>query len=211
MERVLTDPNIALMDRIRTQWGALIAASCASSSVPQAFLAALIANESGGDAGVSRFEPAQFVQVCGLFMGMRASLGVTGIAPPLGPNDLAPPASVNTFAGQLAWVKSLASSWGLTQIMGWHFFALGVETVCPTVPRQLDSTLRLMAAAAPHFDMDLAMPSPSEVQEWFTWWNSGSPTGKTADPNYAANGLARMLLYEQAPDDPAPPENLPVN
>ena len=208
----MPDPNIALMAKIRQQWGALIAAACANSSVPQAFIAALIANESGGDAGISRFEPAIFTQVAELFLGLRASLAVTGVEHPIGPDDLCPNWRIRMFPSVLADVKALATSWGLTQIMGWHFYALGVETVCPTVPRQLDSTLRLMAAAAPHFEMDLAMPSPSEVREWFTWWNSGSPTGKTFDPNYAANGLARMLIYEAAPEEDAPavPEGQPI-
>jgi hypothetical protein len=45
----MTDPNIALMNTIRAKWGASIDAACALSSVKPEFLAALIANESGGN------------------------------------------------------------------------------------------------------------------------------------------------------------------
>ncbi len=47
-----------LMQAIKTNWGKEISIACASSSVPQAFLAALIANESGGKPDATRYEPA---------------------------------------------------------------------------------------------------------------------------------------------------------
>ena len=183
------------MLRIREQWGAAIAAACANSSVPQAFLAALIANESGGDANLARFEPSEFALVCQVFSGLRPSLQVTGISNALGPLDLWPIYKTASFAAGLEMAKVLASSFGLTQIMSWHFLALGYTGLAPIPASQLDATLRLMAAAAPHFDLDLAMPDEAAVAEWFTWWNCGNPAGKTFDPNYESNGVERMLIY----------------
>ena len=59
----MPDPETALMQLIHDQYGAAIATACASSSVPPAFLAALIANESGGNPNAQRFEPAMFLQI----------------------------------------------------------------------------------------------------------------------------------------------------
>jgi hypothetical protein len=42
------DANTTLMKSIRAHWGDAIVLACAASSVPPSFLAALIANESGG-------------------------------------------------------------------------------------------------------------------------------------------------------------------
>lgn len=205
----MTDPNTMLMVKIREGWGATIAAACASSTVPQAFVAALIANESGGNNLVTRFEPAICGQIMEVFIGLRASLQVTGIANPVGPDDLAPNWKILKTQSFLERVCTLAKSWGLTQIMGWHFVALGM-LISNIGIDQLTATLRLMAAAAPHFDLDLSMTDEAAVRDWFTWWNSGSPTGKTSDPNYAENGVDRMLIYAAllngtAGDDSAAP------
>lgn len=50
----MTDANTPLMQKIRSAWGDAIVLACAASSVPPSFLAALIANESGGNAGAHR-------------------------------------------------------------------------------------------------------------------------------------------------------------
>ena len=48
------------MARVEERCGALIGRLCAASSLPREFLAALVANESGGDPRALRFEPAVY-------------------------------------------------------------------------------------------------------------------------------------------------------
>ena len=36
---------------------------------------------------------------------------------------------------------------------------------------------------------------PTEFERLFKCWNTGSPVGRTYDPNYVANGLARIAAY----------------
>jgi soluble lytic murein transglycosylase-like protein len=55
----MSDPaaELRLMQSIHAKWNDLIVEATKLSSIPPAFVGALIANESGGDPTVSRFEP----------------------------------------------------------------------------------------------------------------------------------------------------------
>ena len=57
--------------------------------------------------------------------------------------------------------------------------------------RALPTTLRMLAEFAQHFGLHLA----GDFTELFTCWNTGQPNGKTKDPAYVSNGLARMAIY----------------
>jgi hypothetical protein len=59
----------------------------------------------------------------------------------------------------------------------------------------LKTTLSMLAAFAHQFSLDLA----SDFGELLCCWNTGRPDGKTFDPNYVANGLARKVAYEALP------------
>ena len=86
------NPDQALMRTIKSEWGTLISYCCSTSSVPPAFLAALIAGESGGDPHATRYEPA-------VFRRMEARH---------------PDWDTNRLTAN-------ATSWGLTQIMGENY------------------------------------------------------------------------------------------
>ena len=64
-----------LMQSIKTKWGALIDAACKHSSVPPAFLAALVANESGGNPDAKRFEPGVLAQLFAVLLNRKAFYG----------------------------------------------------------------------------------------------------------------------------------------
>lgn len=192
----MSDPNTSLMQRIQTQYGGVIQQVAATSSVPPAFLAALIANETGGNPNAKRFEPTVFAQLCELMVGQRASMQVTGIPTPVGPADAVPNAASQSFVVGLARLRDLASSWGITQILAWQVLALGLPaTVLSTPLGALQATVKLLAAGASAFGLDLTMPTDDVAEDFFRFWNAGSPNGKTYDPAYAQNGMARMKIY----------------
>src|SRR5258708_34549799 len=65
-----------LMQSIKTKWGTTIDDVCSASSIPPAFLAALVANEDGahgGDPAAKRFEKLVLAQLWQVLMGRAAS------------------------------------------------------------------------------------------------------------------------------------------
>jgi|SRR5579884_995801 hypothetical protein len=205
-----------LIAKIHAEAGELIADACRSSSVKPEFLAALIANETGaqfseggllGASHARRFEKAVLAALWEVLMGRKAAYGSIGRKDLLlyllsgkvardgageGPSTV--PAAIP--ADSLLRLDRLASSAGLTQVMGYHVLeeASGCDSVEDlTVPaRALRESIRLLAEFAQRYQLDLA----AEFPPLFTCWNTGSPNGKTFDPGYVANGLRRMQLYK---------------
>jgi hypothetical protein len=204
-----------LMATIKARWGAAIKEATAASSVQPAFLAALIANESDGKADATRFEPAVFERLKEVLLGSPVLTGApgqrvahyapAGVKHPLTKADLsaycAPGAADGTrddFAVELQTLHALATSWGLTQIMGWHLVGfqsgMGVSWLA-TPGGNLQFATRLLAWFAEHYDLDLA----AAAGDLFTCWNTGEPNGTIFDPKYVPNGLDRMAIYEALP------------
>jgi hypothetical protein len=182
----LTDPNIALMTSIRAKWGAAIEAACAASSVKPEFLAALIANESGGNPDAKRFEKNVLTQLWEVLQGRQAAFGS------IGRGDLQTAIAASNSLAMLSAIDDLATSWGLTQIMGYEVIALGVPiTSLQSGAPSLPIACRMLADFAKRFDLDPA----SNFSELFDCWNTGRPHSPTADPNYIPNGLARAQIY----------------
>lgn len=180
------------MDRIRAQWGAAIKAACATSTVPESFLAALIAGESGGDTNAKRFEPAVLGLLWQVLMGRKADFG------DIGGKDLDGYVISTDGEVSLATLDALACSWGLTQIMGYNVYRIAPPARLQSDPEfALVTTLRMLGQFAQRFGLDLA----NEPVGLFTCWNAGSPDAKTTDPHYAQNGVTRMALYASS----APP------
>ena len=189
-----------LMRSIKDKWAAEIAAACQNSSVAPAFLAALIANESGGKKDAERFEPAVFERLKEVLLGAKPHYSPAGIKRAITRQDLL--AYCDPGLGQergdfptaLQCLHNLSTSWGLTQIMGWHLieFQNGVGTAILSTPGgNLKFATRLLAWFAERYSLDLA----TGFGDLFTCWNTGEPTGQTYDPHYVANGLARMELW----------------
>jgi len=197
------------MQSIKAKWGAMIAAACAMSSVPAAFLAALIANESGGDPNAKRFESHVLLALWEVLLGRKTAYGSIGRA---GLVQFVSGASLPVYtapatlpADTYQRFDSLATSWGLTQVMGYH----ALDPQLFAVERQIaegdlrdlkssDNNLKvanhMLAQFAHRYQLDLATDFPP----LFACWNTGVPDpAKTFDPNYVPNGLARMKIYAE--------------
>jgi hypothetical protein len=198
----MSDANTILMTRIRTNWGAKIAQACAASSVPESFLAALVANETGGDPNAQRVEHGVLVSLWEVLLGRKEAYGsiqrddlyhhiVTSIGPQ-------PPLTSSGLEGRIShalqFVDGLATSWGLTQVMGYEAIVFGVTFADLQIPLfGLRTTLRMTSQFAERYQLDLA----KDFGQLFDCWNSGRPHSPTADPQYIPNGLARKQIYEQ--------------
>jgi len=191
--------EIAQMKQIHDKWAGLIAAAARTTIVSEAFLAALVAGESNGDPAAKRFEPAVFEHLLEVCMGKRAAFSVPGINRLLGAVDLLGYIGTHpaAFVDGLRTAADLATSFGLTQIMGWHLVELYQEDKLEKMKEdpalQLEMTVQLLVIFANKYDLDLA----KETEAIFTCWNTGEPDGHTYDPNYVANGQRRIQIYQQ--------------
>lgn len=197
--------EVAQMKHVHDAWGANIAHAAGTTTISEAFLAALVAGESNGDPTAKRFEPGVFEHLLEVCLGKRAVFSVPGINRPLGAVDLlgyigTHPAS---FVDGLRNASDLATSFGLTQIMGWHAVELYREKDLDRLKTdpmlQLEMTVNLLVVFANKYDLNLAR----ETEAIFTCWNTGEPDGHTYDPNYVANGVRRMAIYQQLLAPPA--------
>lgn len=200
------------MERVYTRYQAVLIEISAHSSVPPEFLGALAANESGGEAAAARFEPSVYAHLKSVaegaapaYGGLRASDLASEVEDALHPKAgefhalyLGPPYAARQAAGLAGLedeaLRELATSWGLTQIMGYHL--VGREG---TVRDLLEPgfhfrfALELLSDFAARYELDLGQ----EFEEMFHCWNTGSPYGATFDPEYAGKGLRRMEIYRQ--------------
>jgi hypothetical protein len=192
-----------LMQSIKVKWGAAIAEACSTSSVPAAFLAALIANETGGNSDAKRFEKNVLSALWEVLLGRKAAYGsvtnrnlvqyVAGLS--------TPPVNVpaNLPADSFQRVDALATSWGLTQIMGYQILAGGapVKTIAglQDPAMHLAMALRMLAQFAAQFQLDVT----KDFSGMLHCWNAGSPSAPTFDPNYVPNAMRRMDLWATLP------------
>jgi hypothetical protein len=192
-------PEARLMARVFSRCQAFIAAACAASAVPPEFLAALTANESGGDAKTARFEPAVYLHLKSVTCGGRPRYGAVA-QDALGAEvaDMLHPKSADFHARYLIepfdynHQRELATSWGFTQIMGYHMVGRGGtvrDLLDPAVHFRV--ALELLGEFAQEYQLDPA----HEFAEMFRCWNTGRPYGQTYDPHYVERGLARASLY----------------
>jgi len=181
-----------LMQSIRTEWGATIAAACHASSVPESFLAALVANESGGKADAKRFEPAVFAHLAAVLVGEQKNYGSLGIDALVG-YIISRPGPAD-FTNGLRVLRSLATSQGLVQIMGYEAIAFHLDGVnrLQAPESELPVAIKMLTDFAERFQLDVT----KDFFELFDCWNTGRPHAPTADPNYVPNGLSRKQLYE---------------
>lgn len=196
------------MQRIKDEVGPDISELVPASSIPKSFLAALIANETGREfaagglhaaANAKRFESAVFASLAKVLVGEQASYGSISAETIIDYCDQDHIAHPDTFVEGVQLLRSLATSHGITQIMGYHILerdlvhtAAGDTKALSAVNISLWYTVALLGQFVHSFSLDPAR----DFMELFTCWNTGSPRGKTFDPNYATNGVIRMQLYE---------------
>jgi len=205
-------PERNLMSRVFERCHAAILAACGSSSVPPEFLGALTANESGGNDRAARFEPAVYRHLVAVVSGQARAYGSIHaddlaqslnkvlhpkaddfhahfLTPAFGANHLDQLTALEDEA-----LRELATSWGYTQIMGYHMVerrAAVRDLLDPAIHFRV--ALELLAEFAGHHQLNLA----SEFAEMFCCWNTGQPYGKTYSPHYVEDGLRRMAIYKE--------------
>lgn len=201
-----------LIGRVFDHCHVAITEACSRSSVPAEFLGALTANESGGNPRAARFEPAVYRHLKAVSAGAAAHYGgiqaedlSAEVNEMLHPKSgeyhgryLTAPFAANHQRALGAMedeaLRELATSWGTTQIMGYHMVGRG-----GTVRDLLDFefhyrvALELLAEFAEENQLNLA----HEFEAMFRCWNTGQPYGKTYDPDYVPNGIRRMGLYRE--------------
>ncbi len=222
--------------------------------VPAEFLAALTANESGGDTHAKRFEPGVYEHLKRVAAGQVTSYGsivksllekeieresqaqaadhheaqpaaAAGVAEaanhtaaqataatdaqsdqhPGSPAaakaesyhtqhltaDFAAASAPALSALEDAAIRRLATSWGLTQIMGYHMLGRPepVEKLCDPAFHY-----RLAARMIEDFAARFRLDPRRDFEPLFRCWNTGRPDGKTFDPAYAENGMRRIEI-----------------
>jgi len=189
---VFAEQELDLMRRVRRLAGPHIEAIAPVTSVPAAFLAALTANESGAwlirnTVIPPRFEPAVYRALQAVRDGVREHYGQVTRKMLLGCLDVD--------------LSRYGSSWGLTQIMGWHALRWGADlSKLNRAERHYIFTVRLLVENASDFGLDLTR----DFEEMARVWNTGRPAddprterieGKTHDPEYVPNLLRRMEIW----------------
>ena len=199
-----------LAERVFARCHGVIADTCRYSSVPPEFLGALVANESGGNPQAVRFEPAVYRHLKAVAEGKRPTYAGLSrrdldeeVAEMLHPKagDFHAVFLTGSFrtaharelaASQDEARRELASSWGLTQIMGYHLVGRSGTVRDLLEPGfHFRLALELLAQFAERYQLDLRR----EFAEMFRCWNTGQPYGETFDPNYVEKGLRRVRIY----------------
>jgi hypothetical protein len=91
-------------------------------------------------------------------------------------------------------LRDWATSWGLTQVMGYHVARRpGGVAILKDPATHLKFALGLLGEFVERFQLNPKL----EFEEMFRCWNTGRPYGKTFDSKYAENGLARMKMYQE--------------
>lgn len=183
-----------LMAAIHAKYGDWIADACAGTPFPPALLAALTANESGLDEGAARFEKNVYIELSLVAVGRKpAANGIGG-------QDLQKYLEGLTAQAAVLAVMNLATSWGPCQVMGWQALARGYSlaqlTHLETHFARAAEILRDFGKEFPAILPAALVPPAAAWEPFFRCWNSGSPTGRTFDPNYSGHGVNRLALYE---------------
>lgn len=180
-----------LMQSIKTKWGALLDNACKTSSVQPAFLAALVANESGGNPDAKRFEPGVLAQLFAVLLNRKAFYGSIS-------RDnivvFAQTVPVDLKMQYIVALDQLSTSWGLVQIMGYE--AISYHTNGVGALQQPDSEMVVATRMLADFGARNGLDPTKDFSQLFDCWNTGRPHAPTADPQYIPNGLRRVGIYQ---------------
>lgn len=199
------------MQRIFERCHQVIIGACAHTALLPEFLGALTANESGGSPQAARFEPAVYRHLREVaegkgrvFSGISARELDTELEQMLHPKagsyheryfgaPFAEKHTAEISAFEDEALRELATSWGYTQIMGYHMVGRD-GSVRDLLEGQFHfrMAVELLSDFAHEFELDPAV----EFEPMLRCWNTGRPYGETFDPDYVRKGLERMELYK---------------
>ena len=201
MKETLTPRELSLersrLTLIHERWGALIDSTLGGAiresplrpTILPEFLAALISLESGGNPAATRFEPRVHQHLLRVRGGDETHYG-------------------GLTRSRLSQFEDLqliefATSWGLTQIMGYHVIDEVNSTTPESPPHRggepkagwcsvlIEPGFNLMKAArmlAEFAEVVRAVREPplqeNDFAQLFRCWNTGKPNGETFDPRY---------------------------
>ena len=179
-------PNYrALATTIRDRLGFRIdvaAARTADRLVPAAFLAGLVSVEDAKlDPLAVRYEPAVFEKLRQVRDSVlpRSYNGIRRVQIADAPDEA---------------LKALATSYGYTQIMGWHVL------VAPLVQHsvaELRNPVKHLNLAVELLEFNAATYlRKKDYASVLQIWNTGRPKGKTYDPQYVFHALNVMSAYQ---------------
>jgi hypothetical protein len=183
-----TKESIALAARIGASVGDKIREACRDSIVSPAFLAGLVSVENAPlNPTASRFEKGVYANLKNVRSASRFwNRSYNGIT-----------------QKQLAGMSddalvNLATSWGYTQIMGYH--------VLNNLHRPDSTPATLADLRDPGQHLRFAVQLLEKVarpylergmyQSVFRIWNTGSPSGETYDPDYVFNALSVLTAFK---------------
>jgi hypothetical protein len=193
MSAPATNPaELELMRQISKTMGDAIVSAFKASAIPTAFIAALVANESGGNPVASRFEAAAFADLALTFAGFKPAFGsiatqeletiMAGLAP----------------AQVIMKLRNFTTSWGPTQIMGYQSIARHYPlSELTQISTHFKHTAELLAGFVAEWKLPIVTAMPREtLAALFRCWNTGRPDGFTTDPEYLSKGFSRMMIYQ---------------
>lgn len=178
-----TNSQIRIARQIFDRFGSRLESVCKDSKVSPQFLAGLISNEAGKDKkgqikeNATRFEPHVFEALKDVRDGARRQYNY------ITRNEL-------KDASDDA-IRALATSYGLTQIMGWHVIRSLKCTVADlrNPEKHLHFAVKLLEITAGKY------LAAREYESALRIWNTGRPNGKTYHAHYVSNALAVMSVY----------------
>ena len=193
-----------MMQQIKTHLGDYIAGAVEGTPFPASLVAAIVANESGGNAAASRFEPVVFGELARVIAGQKSCFEPAGIKVPLLESQLigavsplrplakgAPVLPSLTFSQSVLALVNLATSWGPTQIMGWHATEFGYAISDLTnVATHFDRAVELLKWFRQKYSL------ADDPDDYFHCWNTGSPDGVLFNPLYVISGSVFTQIYE---------------
>jgi hypothetical protein len=97
-------------------------------------------------------------------------------------------------------LKILATSYGLFQIMGYHYlikWGVNPEVLHKlTVDRQVEYALNMMGTGFVYAQSNNTNTEEANFKELARWWNTGSINGKTYHADYADNAWKAVQSYK---------------
>ncbi|MGH9434741.1 MAG: hypothetical protein ACRD06_01940 [Terriglobia bacterium] len=211
---VMDDPETdrIIVERVYRNCQRYIVSAVSRSSLPAEFLGALTGNESGGSADARCFEARVYADLQAVASGRipaYGSIGRTQLSSALKQamiflergvegteltQGIREDTSEEAIEPEDRGLRDFSTSWGFTQIMGYHLIGRKERIRALLDPQfHFPLAVELLSEFARRFRLRLS----SDFDLLFRCWNTGRPDGATYDPAYVLMGMRRMLLYHR--------------